>query len=81
MVTTLMMHNMTENRKPFPLITPMITGQSAITHVACDHTVIYYTRTCDQIEFSLIVPNDNSLIQKPMYSAIHLFLYLYLYLL
>ena len=38
-----MMHNVTENRKPFPLITRMITGQSAITHVACDHIVICNT--------------------------------------
>ena len=63
---------MTENRKPFPLITPMITGQSAITHVACDHMVIYYTRCCDLIEFSLIVPNDlefdqNTNVQRKRY--------------
>ena len=64
-----MMHNATGNRKPFPLITRMITGQSAITHVACDHMVIYYTRCCDQIEFILIVLNDKSLIQKIVYSA------------
>ena len=65
----MMMHNMAENRKPFPLITPMIRGQSVITHVACDHMVIYYTRCCDQIESSLIVLNDKSLIQKIVYSA------------
>ena len=69
MVMVMMMHNMTENRKLFPLITPMITGQSVITHVACDHMVIYYTRCCDQIEYSLIVLNDEGLIQKLIYSA------------
>ena len=50
MMMVMMMQNMAENWKPFPLITPMITGQSAIAHVACDHIVIYYTRCCDQIE-------------------------------
>ena len=39
--------NATENRKPFPLIRRMITGRrSAITRVASDRIVIYFTRLC-----------------------------------
>ena len=37
------MHLVTGNRKPLPLITAMITGESAITHEASDHFVINIT--------------------------------------